>query len=185
MTAPVCDTTPNTISCYTTPLDSTAGAGGVWDHLRFRPAEGTYLKAANKTYRVAQGAPILQSASHDGVVVDHVAIANAGKPGVWSHLAAPPSQTPVVQPGNTPAVQPPAQTVRVKRKTVKKGRSVRLPASTSQGAPLTWSAWPKRVCSVTGRRLKAKRKGRCRIGGLAPAVPGFTAFATTRVVRVR
>ncbi len=162
-----------------------AGSSGVWNHLLYRPSDGTYLKAANKTYRVAQGAPILQSASHDGVVVDHVAIANAGKPGVWSHLAAPPSQAPVVQPEDPTAVQLAAQTVKVQRKTVKKGRSLRLPATTSQGARLTWRSWSKRVCKVTGRHLKAKRKGSCRIGGLAPAVPGFSAFATTFVVRVR
>ena len=162
-----------------------AGSAGVWNHLLYRPSDGTYLKAGSKTYRVSKGAPILQSAPHDGVVVDPVAIANAGKPGVWSHLAAPPSEVPVVQPEDPAAVQLATQTVKVQRKTVKKGRSVRLPAATSQGARLTWSAWPKRVCSVTGRRLKAKRKGLCRIGGLAPAVPGFSSFATTRVVRVR
>ena len=65
-----------------------AGAGGVWNHLDYRPVDGTLLDAAAAKYRVLAGAPHPESTSDAGVVVDPAAIANAGQPGRWSHLAA-------------------------------------------------------------------------------------------------
>ena len=162
-----------------------AGGGGVLNHLLYRPVDGTYLKAAQKTYRVAQGAPTLQSASHDGVVIDPAAIANAGKPGVWSHLAAPPAGTPDLTPGDPQAVQLAGQTMGHPRHKMRKGRSIRLPKFTSQGAAVTWNARPKRVCKVTRYTLKAKHKGRCLLRASAPALPGVNSYAAAFVVRVR
>ena len=66
-----------------------AGTSGVWSHLRYQPADGTVLDAADTRYQVHSGAPYRTDLTTGGVRVDPVAIANAGGPGRWSHLAAP------------------------------------------------------------------------------------------------
>jgi hypothetical protein len=71
------------------------------------------------------------------------------------------------------------------RHKMRKGRSIRLPKFTSQGAAVTWNARPKRVCKVTRYTLKAKHKGRCLLRASAPALPGVNSYAAAFVVRVR
>lgn len=78
-----------------------AGAGAVWNHLSFRPVDGTWLAAGANRYRVAAGAPILTSPGQAGTIVDPVAILNAGAPSVWAHLNAPPGN-PVASPPAVP-----------------------------------------------------------------------------------
>lgn len=72
-----------------------AGAGGVWDHLRARPADGTTVIAwqNGEVYRFAGGAPIYVS-TFDAIgwpssmpSVDLSAIDMAGNGGAWMHLA--------------------------------------------------------------------------------------------------
>ena len=65
-----------------------ADGGGVWNHLRYRPSDGTILVAGSQKYRTAGGAPVAVTTDASGVTVDPAAIANAGQPGVWSHLLA-------------------------------------------------------------------------------------------------
>jgi hypothetical protein len=71
---------------------SNAGRGGVWDHLRQQPADGTFLAAGGYVYRVAGGAPLYVTSwsplggSHPTTVIDPAAVGHAGRPGVWSHL---------------------------------------------------------------------------------------------------
>ncbi|MEI2714117.1 MAG: hypothetical protein V9G04_12710 [Nocardioides sp.] len=78
-----------------------AGSGGYYNRLRYRPAEGTILRVPDGTkYRVESGAPIPFSTTGAGALTDPAAIANAGKPGRWSHLAAPPP--PPTVPDTTP-----------------------------------------------------------------------------------
>ncbi|MDF2143861.1 CHAP domain-containing protein [Knoellia sp. p5-6-4] len=74
-------------------IDS-AGTGGRWNHLRATPAEGTFLKGAQRgeVYRVAGGAPVFVSAWANiggwapALVVDQVAIDRAGSGTKWNHL---------------------------------------------------------------------------------------------------
>ena len=89
---------------------SNAGEAGAWSHLRVRPADGTFIVGATgdrTVYEVAGGAPIAVSNwAHVGgqngrslSYVDPVAIANAGNPGAWDHLAAFPADGTILQSG--------------------------------------------------------------------------------------
>ena len=72
-----------------------AGAGGVWNHLNHRPADGTFIVGAQRgeVYRMVGGAPLYVSTWNayggpQGVIaIDQAAIDNAGAGGVWSHVA--------------------------------------------------------------------------------------------------
>jgi len=76
-----------------------AGGGSPWNHLRYRPAEGTFISGQapghpehGSVYTIAGGAPIYVSSfanvgGNQGTVpVDLAAIHNAGSAGRWSHL---------------------------------------------------------------------------------------------------
>lgn len=71
-----------------------AGAGGPWNHLRAKPAEGTLIKGGQRgeVYRVAGGSPVYVSSwSNIGgrapaYLVDQVAIDKAGTGTRWNHL---------------------------------------------------------------------------------------------------
>ena len=68
-----------------------AGQGGVWAHLRLRPADGTFVRANPAIYRIAGGAPVYVSSwanvggAHPYTDIDVNAINDAGA-GVYSHL---------------------------------------------------------------------------------------------------
>lgn len=71
-----------------------AGRGGVWNHLRARPADNTYVRdLSGRVYTIGGGAPLYVSnwarvgGVRPTVLVDSTAIANSGKPGVWVHLS--------------------------------------------------------------------------------------------------
>src|SRR5450631_983143 len=72
-----------------------AGAGGVWNHLSYRPADGTFVAGAQRgeVYRMVGGAPLYVSTwgafggAQPTVTLDQVAIDNAGAGGVWNHLS--------------------------------------------------------------------------------------------------
>ena len=69
-----------------------AGIGGDWNHLRKRPADGTFLAADSRVFRVAGGAPLIVTSwtPFGGVQpytrVDPRVIAYAGQGTVWDHL---------------------------------------------------------------------------------------------------
>jgi hypothetical protein len=71
-----------------------AGTGGLWNHLRATPADGTFIAGAQTgaVYRVSNGHPTyVPSWEPFGGVqphtfVDQAAIDNAGGTGAWSHL---------------------------------------------------------------------------------------------------
>ncbi len=70
-----------------------AGGGGFWRHLRRLPRNGTVLRAGprGRLFRTRGGVPRPIHALPAGaraVVVDPMAIRNAGKPGVWRFLRA-------------------------------------------------------------------------------------------------
>jgi surface antigen len=72
-----------------------AGGGGVWNHLNYRPSDGSFLRgtATGQIYRMAGGAPLYVStwAAFGGgqptVDVDQAALDNAGGGGVWNHIS--------------------------------------------------------------------------------------------------
>jgi surface antigen len=71
-----------------------AGGDGRWRHLRRHPRDGTVLRAGpgGPLYETRGGAPHRIAFRPDGrhpVVVDPVAIENAGEPGVWRFLRSP------------------------------------------------------------------------------------------------
>jgi hypothetical protein len=66
-----------------------AGIGDPFNHLRYRPADGTVLAAGDTLYRVVNGIPEAVPAGTPGpapVVVDPFAISNAGLPSPFDHL---------------------------------------------------------------------------------------------------
>ena len=72
-----------------------AGSGGVWNHLSYRPGDGTFVLGAQRgeVYRFAGGAPVYVStwAAFGGaqptMTVDQAAIDKAGSGGVWNHVS--------------------------------------------------------------------------------------------------
>jgi hypothetical protein len=74
-----------------------AGSGGIWNHLRYYPADGTFIGAnpPGAIYRVEGGTPrYVPSWSPYGgpqsyVDVDSAAVTNAGAGGFWNHLRPP------------------------------------------------------------------------------------------------
>ncbi len=69
-----------------------AGTGTFWNHLGFRPSDGTAISdgTTGQLYVVTGGYPQVAAAGSVGAMaftlVDHAAIANAGGPSVWAHL---------------------------------------------------------------------------------------------------
>jgi surface antigen len=76
-----------------------AGAGGVWNHARPHPADGTFVvgTARGEVYRFAGGAPLYVSTwdAFGGpqplTAVDQAALDNAGAGSVWNHARAVPA----------------------------------------------------------------------------------------------
>ncbi len=70
-------------------------------------------------------------------------------------------------------------------KTVRGGSTVRLPAKTKQGVRVTWSARPKKVCSLRDKnRLVTRKAGSCRLRASAAAGPGIAAYAGLFTINV-
>jgi surface antigen len=71
-----------------------AGAGGVWNHARYLPADGTFVVGAarGEVYRFAGGAPLYVSSwdrfggPQPTITVDDAALDNAGAGSVWNHV---------------------------------------------------------------------------------------------------
>ena len=72
-----------------------AGSGGAWNHLSYRPADGTFVVGAQRgeVYEIAGGAPVYVStwAAFGGaqatMTVDQNAIDKAGSGRAWNHLS--------------------------------------------------------------------------------------------------
>ncbi len=79
---------------------SRAGSGGVWNHLRAVPADGTFVRGGGDgtVFRVAGGAPIVVTrwsavgGTKPFVLIDSAAIENAGTGGGWDHLRRYPAE---------------------------------------------------------------------------------------------
>ncbi|MEU7784296.1 CHAP domain-containing protein [Amycolatopsis sp. NPDC049159] len=86
-----------------------ASAGGVWNHLRYRPADGTFVTGAQtgQVYRFAGGAPLYVSTwsafggTQPTTVVDQAALDNGDLGGVWSHTRYRPADGTFVSGGQT------------------------------------------------------------------------------------
>jgi hypothetical protein len=79
-----------------TALDN-AGSGGDWNHMSFRPADGTIFESFNtgSVYQVIGGVPTLDcSAAQTFLYVDQFALNAAGSGGFYNHLAPLPSPPP-------------------------------------------------------------------------------------------
>jgi hypothetical protein len=65
-----------------------AGGGGLWNHLSWYPADGTYLNAGGTLYVVTGGVPSKVTGTYTAVVIDPAAITKAGAavPDAYSHL---------------------------------------------------------------------------------------------------
>src|SRR5205807_9775355 len=91
-----------------------AGAGGVWNHLRQYPLDGTFVaSSAGFVYRFAGGAPIYVSSwnavggSQPATLIDQAAIDNADGASPWNHVHKYPADGTFVA-GSTGAVYPAA-----------------------------------------------------------------------------
>lgn len=77
-------------------IDS-AGSGGDWNHMSFKPADGTIFESFNtgSVYQVIGGVPTLDcSAAQTFLYVDQFALNQAGSGGFYNHLAPLPSPPP-------------------------------------------------------------------------------------------
>jgi surface antigen len=86
-----------------------AGAGGVWNHLRIQPADGTTVTTwpNGEVYRFAGGAPIYVS-TFDAIggwapmlTVDQVVVDRGSGGGRWNHVAMRPNEGTVIRGGQT------------------------------------------------------------------------------------
>ena len=84
-----------------------AGGGRPWNHVRQRPADGTFIAAGGYVYRFAGGAPLYVSnwnavgGPQPSTVEDPVAIANADGPPPWNHVRQYPANGTFVAGGGT------------------------------------------------------------------------------------
>jgi hypothetical protein len=82
-----------TIAVDQAALDN-AGAGSIWNHLNYRPVDGTFVHGAQTgaAYQILNGHPNLITdwstvgGLHPTIAIDQVAINNAGAGSVWNHL---------------------------------------------------------------------------------------------------
>lgn len=123
-----------------------AGNGeAAFNHLNYRPADGTLIHDGTNCYVVNGGAPVANGTGTCGTRVDPQAIANAGQPGKWSHLNAPPppppppppepTPTPTPEPTPTPAPAPaPAPVVRTVALTVLKKSKLKIDVGPNSAA---------------------------------------------------
>jgi hypothetical protein len=71
-----------------------AGGGAIWNHLLYRPADGTFVVGAQRgeVYRFAGGAPIYVSTwdafggAQPVTTIDQAAIDSGGSGGLWNHV---------------------------------------------------------------------------------------------------
>lgn len=68
------------------------------------------------------------------------------------------------------------QKVKKPRTSLRVGRKTKLAIRTAQGARVTWTARPQRVCGISGHRLIARDKGRCRVTASTPATAGLVSL---------
>jgi len=91
---------------------SMAGHPGIWSHLRRIVPDGTFIRSTTggEVYRIAGGAPVYVSTwsafgrQYSSQLVDATAIALAGRPGQWSHLAAVPRDGTYLSANGTTAI---------------------------------------------------------------------------------
>ncbi len=104
-----------------------------FNHLSFRPADGTKIHTSTTCYTISGGAPIASGPAPCGTKVSNATIANAGRPGRWSHLNAPPPPppppptTPPPPPPPPPVTAPPAPPARtITIKTIRRKSRLRI-----------------------------------------------------------
>lgn len=173
-----------------------AGGEGPWAHLRFQPIDGTVLRAGARTYKVLAGAPVKQVVSQAGTAVDPAAIANAGQPGRWSHLAAPAGVSPTPgtsQTGNQ--VKAPGTAKSLRYRSMGKGatRVTWAPPSAATGykvrisragSATKWRSW-RAVSSPAATFTKLVRGSRYRVQVVAVGPGGSGKPATLRFTQRR
>ncbi|NQU37722.1 MAG: S8 family serine peptidase [Actinobacteria bacterium] len=88
-----------------------------------------------------------------------------------------------------PAVVQSPQRIRAITRTLKRGKSLRIPMTTKAGLPLRVVSKKRSVCNVrerSGRWLvKGKRVGKCKLKLTAPATGEWMRFKARKVVRVK
>mgnify|MGYP003587937521 FL=1 len=105
-----------------------------------------------------------------------------------SNAAGSPHVVALTGTGTTPVTPPPPpqpQTVGAVVKKLKPKKKASLPRTTQQGAALTWKTATKKVCTVKGSKVTAKRKGTCKLKATAPAITDFLAYTGSAKIKVK
>lgn len=99
---------------------------------------------------------------------------------------APQSPPPIpTAPAPTPGqTAPAAQSVKRPPAKVKHGKSTSLAVKTAQGARVTWKTTTKKICTVKKAKLRAKKKGKCKLVATASAVPGHATLSQRFTVKI-
>jgi hypothetical protein len=95
----------------------------------------------------------------------------------------PVTPTPPAEPTVTPT--PTAQTAAKPAAKLKKGKSAKLAKKTKQGVRLSWKTTTKKVCKVKKYKVKALKKGTCKLKATAPAGPGLAAYKKKFRIKVK
>jgi len=101
-----------------------------------------------------------------------------------------PSATPTPTPSATPtptvtAGAPVAQTISSVATSLMAGKSLTLPAKSTSGLAIKWVSTTKTICTVSGSKVTAKKKGACSVTGANAGDAKNTALSVTKKITVK
>ena len=101
-----------------------------------------------------------------------------------------PSATPTPTPSATPTptvttAAPVAQTITVVTTSLMVGRSLSLPAKSTSGLAIKWVSTTKTICTVSGSKVTAKKKGACSVTGSNAGDAKNAALSVTKKITIK
>ena len=78
-----------------------------------------------------------------------------------------------------------AQTIGAVGTTVKKGKTLTLPAKSNKQRTITWTSQTASICTISAGKVKGVKAGTCKIRGTVAANAAFTAVTVNKVISVK
>jgi hypothetical protein len=83
------------------------------------------------------------------------------------------------------AAAPVAQKIAAVATSLKVGKSLTLPAKSVSGLSVKWVSTTKTICTVSGNKVTAKKKGSCSVTGTNAGDAKNTALSVTKKITVK
>ena len=114
----------------------------------------------------------------------------APTPSVTATPSPTPSVTPTPTPSTTPTptvttAAPVAQKIAAVATSLKVGKSLTLPAKSVSGLSIKWVSTTKTICTVSGSKVTAKKKGACSVTGTNAGDAKNAALSVTKKITVK